>query len=113
MKKNTTLTMKQEKRLAEIVKEYAVVNEEKKDITAQAKALGDEIKETMGDADITEYTADGWTAKVGLRETKALDKDKLLTWIAKQGLKIPEECYKTTVAEVLTVKPEVTAKKVA
>lgn len=113
MNKNTTLTMKQEKRLAEIVKEYAVVNEEKKAVTAQAKELGDEIKETMGDADITEYTADGWTAKVGLRETTKLDTDALLTWIAKQGLKIPEECYKTTVTEVLTVKPVVAAKKVA
>jgi hypothetical protein len=113
MNTNTTLTMKQEKHLAEIVKEYAVVNEEKKDITAQAKELGDEIKETMGDADITEYTAGGWTAKIGLRETTKLDTDALLTWIAKQGLKIPAECYKTTVAEVLTVKPVVTEKKVA
>ena len=113
MNTNTTLTMKQEMHLAEIVQEYAVVNEEKKDITAQAKELGDEIKETMIDASLTEYTANGWTVKLGLRETKTLDKDALLTWIAKQGLRIPEGCYKTNVTEVLTVKPEVTAKKVA
>ena len=97
-------------RLAQIVKEYAVVNEEKKEITAQAKDLGDEIKELMEEAEITEYAAAGYTANIGFRETNTLDVaavEKLL------GRPIPAECFKKKITAVLTVKAVKTEKKVA
>ena len=55
---NTTI----EKELAETVKHYYVVNETKKNATAEAKELGGEIKDLMAEAEIVSFEVDGITA---------------------------------------------------
>lgn len=98
--------------LIEAVKRYYVVNEEKKVASKEVKDLGEEIKDIMGEAEIASFEVDGLKADITARTTRSLDTDALLTWVAKNGLKIPENCYVTKVSAVLTVK-EAKAKKVA
>ena len=98
--------------LAETVKRYFVVNEEKKAATKEATELGEEIKDTMGEAEVASFEVDGLKADIAARTTKSLNNEALMTWVAKKGLKIPESCYVTKVTAVLTVK-ENKAKKVA
>lgn len=98
-----------EQELTEAVKRYYVVNEAKKEAAAEVKDLGGEIKDLMSEAEIAAYEVDGIAATLTARTTKRLDEDALLTWIAKQGLKIPASCYVTNVTTTLTVKA---AKKV-
>lgn len=95
--------------LNEIINRYYVANEEKKAAAAEVKELGEEIKDIMGEAEITEYETNGIVAALTTRTNKTLDTDALLTWIAKKGLRIPENCYVTKTTAVLNVKA---AKKV-
>lgn len=90
--------------LAETVKRYFVVNAEKNAATKEAKELGDTIKDTMGEAEITSFEVDGLKADISARTTKSLDTEALMTWIAKKGLRIPKSCYVTKITAVLTVK---------
>ena len=95
--------------LNEIVTRYYAANEVKKEAAAEVKELGEEIKDIMGEAEITEYEVDGIVAAITTRTNKVLDMDALLTWVAKKGLRIPENCYVTKTTAVLNVKA---AKKV-
>lgn len=100
--------------LTEAVKRYYTVNEVKKEAAAEVKELGDEIKDLMAETEVAEFAVEGLVATLTARTSKSLDTDALLTWIAKKGLRIPDNCYVTKVSPVLSVKPDKkAARKVA
>ena len=99
--------------LADAVKRYFAANEVKKDAAAEVKEIGEEIKDTMGEAEITEFETEGIVASISARSTKSLDTDALMTWLSTKGLRIPENCWVTKTAAVLNVKAAKKTKKAA
>ena len=92
--------------LADAVVRYYAAIEVKKEAAAEVKELGEEIKETMGEAEIAEFKTEGLVATITARTTKSLDTDALLVWLSKKGLKIPDNCYVAKVTAVLNVKAD-------
>ena len=99
--------------LRELIPHYYVVNQDKIEAQNESKEIGDEIKEIMTSENIQDYIVNGLRANARLRTSEHLDEGAVLVWAAKQGLRIPKECYKKSTSIVLTVKPTASAKKSA
>lgn len=89
------------KEMNEAIIRYAAANEQKKEITAEVKDLGDEIKDYMTENETVRFEAMGYVATLQYKNGKKLNLDKVAEAL---GGMIPEDFYEPTQTVALVVK---------
>lgn len=87
--------------LNELIVRYGEANAEKKVLEAQCKDLSSDIKEIMGDHELSAFEAFGYTATISERTNKKLNAAKIEKLLGKP---IPADCWDITSTPVLNVK---------